>query len=124
MPDRNGVRKMRDIRSGAEWDAECIQPTSTNQALIKIGRFCFYQSAFDRANKILLDNQHSNWLVIDEIGKLELEHKGFYPSLYQLLIHKKPLNLLLVIREGLVETAAGFFNMQNIKLVSALPPVL
>lgn len=68
---------------------------------IKQGRFFFNENLFKELNlkiKLLLDY---DYLVIDEIGPLELNNKGFYDGLIYLLNNYKN-NLILVTRNKLL----------------------
>ncbi len=79
MPDINGKRKFFDIKNQIYFDAECTDPSDAHQALIQVGRFFFYKPAFEKANAILLKAlvQKPSWIVIDEIGKLEIENMDY-----------------------------------------------
>ncbi len=122
MPDIDGSRKIMNIKTGDVFYAECKEPGETEEELLQVGRFSFYASAFNKANNILLENiLHSpTWLVIDEVGILELEKKGLFPSVesainkYQFTPGKKAI---LVIRDALVERAISFFNIKEYNLV-------
>jgi nucleoside-triphosphatase THEP1 len=125
MPDINGSRKIMNIKTGDVFDAECMEPENTDEELLQVGRFSFYASAFNKANELLLENiSHSlSWLVIDEVGKLELGKKGLFPSVesavnqYQFTSGKKAI---FVIRDTLVESAISFFNITEYTLIHDL----
>jgi nucleoside-triphosphatase THEP1 len=72
-----------------------------------IGRYRFSIAAFEKAIRhVLTINKESiTYLVLDEIGPLEMKGEGFHNLLKQ-LIHNRHLaayKLLLVIREGMVD---------------------
>ena len=75
------------------------------------------EQAFEQANKILLLALLSKpcWLVIDEVGKLELADDGFYDALQQIIaVYQQPNvvgKLLLVVRDSLLEAVAQKFNL-------------
>jgi nucleoside-triphosphatase len=129
MPDINGGRKILNIKTKEIFDAECIDIAKTNEPLTSIGKFNFYTAAFERANSILLRSVNINpyWLVIDEVGKLELTGEGFYISVAEAvkLYNNKNRsgNLLITVREGLCEEVISFFNIQNFKIIDRLEAI-
>jgi nucleoside-triphosphatase THEP1 len=129
MPDINGFRKILNIETKEIFDIECIDIAKTNEPLTSIGKFNFYTAAFEKANSILLDalNQNPGWLVIDEVGKLELKSEGFYRSVDEAVRFygdkNKPGNLLITVRDGLCEAVISFFNIQNFKIIDGLDAI-
>ena len=127
MPDMDGERKMLDIRTNEIFDAECKDAGDAKAATVNIGRFYFYASSFKKANSILMNEmvKAPQWLVIDEVGKLEMDGKGFYPALKKTTpFYKSPMNtsnLLLVIRDSLVEAVLSFFEIKDPMLINTLP---
>lgn len=77
-----------------------------------VGKYAFSKTAFDKANTILLETKNK-FIVIDEIGPLELLGKGFADTLKNILLHKKYTNLLLVIRKELVNDLINFFSIDK-----------
>lgn len=126
MPDMNGKRKIVDISSGTVFDLECDDPGNSREALLHVGRFFFYENTFQKANAILLETAKLDpeWLVIDELGKLELSGKGFYMPAKKIIddqVNKKNTgNVLLVIREKLCEELVSFFNIKEYRLILKL----
>lgn len=117
MPDVNGLRHMQRVATGEIWKAQC-EDISTSETVLNIGRFSFYEEAFNKANNILLAISPTNdFLVIDEIGKLELKQQGFYSSLTTILHHQPAKNLLLVVRDSLVKEVVASFGIGNFRLV-------
>jgi len=78
--------------------------------LLQVGRFSFYLEAFKQARMSLRRTflRRPGWLIIDEIGPLELAGRGFEPVVgriipwYQTQPHTE--KLLLVIRDHLLES--------------------
>ena len=124
MPDKDGERKMYDIRTKEFFDAECKHTLNKENTLTSIGRYHFYTSAFEKANSILLNEleQSPDWLVIDEVGKLEMEGKGFYRALNKVVpyYHSTRNRLLLVVRESLAESVVSFFTIRNAEIINTL----
>jgi nucleoside-triphosphatase THEP1 len=122
MPDINGIRNIRDIRSKETFIIECEDPQNTNESLVNIGRFYFYVQAFEKANAILLAEAKKpyDWLVVDEAGRLELDGKGFYPALNEIISKGNYKNLLLVVRESLCLQAIEFFKITDYRVIRQL----
>ncbi len=81
---------------------------------VKVGNFIFLNDTFDWAKQILLraHKKKPRWLIIDEIGHLELNGQGFEPVVSQLL----PVldsNLLFVVRERLTKRVINHFNLKD-----------
>jgi nucleoside-triphosphatase THEP1 len=129
MPDINGFRKILNIKTKEIFDIECVDTTKTNESLTSIGKFNFYISTFEKANSILLDvlSKNPHWLVIDEVGKLELKGEGFYRSIVETTKvygnKEKPGNLLITVRDSLCEDIISFFNIQNFKIIDRLDAI-
>ncbi|KAA3615094.1 MAG: hypothetical protein D8M58_11630 [Calditrichaeota bacterium] len=87
----------------------------------KVGRFVFSKAVFKWAQEKLLNfnTLEYDWLIIDEIGPLELNRKGLEPSISSLLnkLATKDINILFVIREGLVEKVLEHYmiDRKNVK---------
>ncbi len=122
MPDINGKRNILDIKTAATFEIECSDPENTDKELVNIGRYYFYWEAFEKANSMLLQEitQMGDWLIIDEVGKLEIIGKGFYPAVKAIITAASYKNLLLVVREGLCEAVVSFFKITDYKLINDL----
>lgn len=85
----------------------------------EIGKFIFLQSAFEQAKNILKSAlpQKANWLIIDEIGKLEIQNKGLEPDLSHILndfnSQSPQTKILLIIRDTLLEVAIQKYQLQK-----------
>jgi nucleoside-triphosphatase THEP1 len=94
--------------------------------VLSIGKFLFSKTSFDKAQQII-DNamDKKGWLIIDEIGPLEMRREGFYEILNEVLRHQpEKQKILLVIRNGMLENVNGFFDLTNATViynVSGLP---
>ena len=126
MPDINGCRKILNLQTKNIFNIECTDATNTKELLTTVGRFHFYNAAFEKANSILLAalNQMPGWLVIDEAGKLELEGKGFYESIVKAVVvynnNKVAGNLLIAVRESLCNEVISFFEIKNFQVIHQL----
>jgi nucleoside-triphosphatase THEP1 len=87
----------------------------SNEKTISIGNYIFLQESFDWANEKLIKgfSNKPDFLVIDELGKLELKGKGFYPSIKEILEIKENLTtqLILVIRDYLLDEVLHYYGI-------------
>lgn len=91
-------------------------PVSTPET-IAVGRFHFYIRAFEQANKILQQNTNADWLIVDEIGVLELKDQGFFQALKNILTDSAS-NLLVVVRTSLLNEVREKFSLQRARILS------
>ncbi len=124
MPDIDGHRNVLDLRSNETFPIQCANPEQAeDEPLTVVGKFHFYSKAFERANMILIDTLESDpeWLVIDEAGKLELEGKGFYPSIKRAAElytnEQRQGNLLITVRESLCNEVIRFLGLKDYMVV-------
>lgn len=82
---------------------------------ISVGKYIFLNDSFEWANKKLIEcfNSQANWLIIDEIGKLELRGEGLHKSTKTILENLENIdkNLILVIRDYLLEDALKYYKI-------------
>lgn len=88
---------------------------------VQIGKHKFSKSTFEWARRQIQEASKSkiDYLVIDEIGKLELKNEGYEPILSGTINHFKEQNnfdLVLVVRKNLVDDVIekyglNFFDM-------------
>lgn len=118
-PEVNGKRVFMDAQSKEQFPMEAV---SAETAIMTVGRFAFSKAGFDKAIKIIRENiKLPGWLVIDEIGPLELREEGFHDVLKETLDNRTG-NTLLVVREEMVQAVQAFFNIKAslIKSISGL----
>jgi nucleoside-triphosphatase THEP1 len=75
----------------------------------RIGKFYIDAEGLKKGNQILM-NSHSKLIIIDEIGKLELEGRGWANSLEQLIANSKS-SLLLSVREEVIDEVFKKFKI-------------
>ena len=119
-PDVNGLRKLLFIGKRNLIDFETLHQHDS----ISIGRFHFSNKAFEIANDYLINIQpqsHSE-IIIDEIGKLELNETGFYSSLvhHLTMVRKDQSNhrLVLVVRNSLLQEVMMKFGIENAQVIT------
>jgi nucleoside-triphosphatase THEP1 len=82
---------------------------------LTIGRFTFSKANFDKAIQIIKEAiDKEGWLVIDEIGPMELRGEGFAEVLKEVLAKRKH-NFLLVVRDkgDMLEKVKNQFGISN-----------
>jgi len=88
-----------------------------NANTINIGQYYFLEKSFIWANEKLIESYLKNpdLLIIDEIGKLELMHKGLYKSFKFILDDKNNFNtkIIIVARESLLKELIEFYNLNE-----------
>lgn len=67
----------------------------------QVGRFYFVPEGLEKAVKIILGHRLPDYLVVDEIGPLELSGRGLWPALSQQL-RRSGFRGLIVLRSGLI----------------------
>jgi nucleoside-triphosphatase len=107
-PDINGVRHFYDIEHATYF----TMLASANEETLPVGKYIFSKGAFDKANSILLSIKNK-FIIIDEIGPLELTGNGFADTLKIILRNKNYSNLLLVVRNELVEDVVNYFSIDK-----------
>jgi nucleoside-triphosphatase THEP1 len=114
-PVIEGKRFFMHPGTGKNWPMEA----SGKEERLEVGRFSFSSIAFNQAAQQVLEdheNPEIRALVIDEIGPLELKGLGFTPLLKTLLAKKNTgKQICLVVREGLHEEVAHYFNIPSDK---------
>ncbi len=116
-PDKSGKRVI------VHYPGKKIFPLQTDRAgseTVHVGRFYFFKKSFELANNLLLEDINSpdlSWVVFDEIGLLELNEKGLYPSFIRALQQTHTSNILLVVREGLVREIVEKFMIQDAEII-------
>lgn len=109
-----GRRFFRRIRNGETRAMETTGPG------IHIGRFCFDPAAFAWANQQIEEAWLCNpeWLVIDEIGPLELNGQGLRPAMDYLLSQAEAnKNLIFVVRRGLEQAVIELLNGRAYRII-------
>jgi nucleoside-triphosphatase THEP1 len=83
-------------------------------SILRIGKYVFSSRAFERASRVLDEalQQKSGWIIVDEIGPLELQEKGFYQIVKRLLTDmSENVKLIFVVRKNLLAGVVSFFEI-------------
>jgi nucleoside-triphosphatase THEP1 len=114
-PVIDGKRVFMDAHSKNQFEMEA---DGTDVEIISVGRFRFSKLAFEKAIQIINDSVNKKgWLVIDEIGPLELRKEGFYDVIKKSL-EDHPNQLLFVVRENLVDKTIMFFELKQPEIIN------
>lgn len=121
-PDQNGLRMLYNISEKRYYPLQVNGDT----AGVAIGRFVFDPEGFQKARHALTDalTQEVEWLVVDEIGRLEMDRgSGLEPAVSKVIEHFKTNpargNLLLVIRDYLLNDAISHYGLQEAIVLDA-----
>ena len=118
-PVVNGQRVFMNANSKEQFPMEA---TIDETATLAVGKFVFSKTNFDKAIQIIRESmQKEGWLVIDEIGPLELREEGFHDVLKEMLATRKH-TILLVVRdkEEMVEKVKKKFAIHNAVIINQL----
>ncbi|MES2559625.1 MAG: NTP transferase domain-containing protein [Bacteroidota bacterium] len=120
-PDVEGTRKLYDIQHHTYHKLQLHEGDDG----IKIGRFVFDKGVFETARNIMRTAilQQPEWIVVDEVGRLEMDrNEGLEPELSMLIQHFKTqttqTKLLLVVRDYLLEDAKKHYGMEDAVVLS------
>ncbi len=102
---------VQDVFTGKE---QLLMTTELINGAEKIGKFYIDQKAFDWGKSILENaiNSNAEYIVLDEIGRFELDSKGWANIIPALLESDK--DLFFVVREEWVSEFIKRFNITNV----------
>ena len=116
--DDKGKRYFLNIRS-KETYALAANSETKDYNIISIGPFQFLKSSFQKANDYLLQSnaqRDCSYLVIDELGKLELKNIGLHDTAKSIITqheNSKSNHLILVVRESLLNDIITHYNISE-----------
>lgn len=123
-PDADGLRKYCDLGSGKMFDFQTEDTHVPNT--VSIGRFIFRGEIFEKGNNKLSSEPcpETKVMVVDEIGRLEMEGKGFAPGFRTFIGKNSDKNIILiaVIRDHLVDAAVKIYGIEDALVVSLKEP--
>ena len=116
-PIINGKRYLVNIQSDEKRKLE-IESFSSQENVIKVGKYIFDKSVFEWACEIILDAIKSNpdWLIIDEVGPLELQGEGLAKAVNKVFSENVSLlktNVIMVVRERLLNDFLNHYNLSE-----------
>ena len=99
-----------------------------SDSVLLVGKFSFDVISFLKAMSIVRDalNYKHGWLILDEIGPLELKKEGFYKVVNEIIVSPTSLNILFVIRDTILHKAIDFFHMdsRNVHIINTSSAIL
>jgi len=117
-PVFNGKRMFLNVETGA------MIPMETEQKDLKVGKYAFDASSFDQVEKSFLKSWQeasNNFLVLDEIGPLEInKNLGFHELLLHVIEHssENSPHLILVVRKDCIKAFLPKYKFQNTRILS------
>lgn len=117
-PDKDGLRYLKNIHDGTIHRFQIANQESDDDILI--GKYIFSKSGFETAQSILQSAIHQDfeYLIIDEIGQLELQGKGLEPSLSLTLNNIKNTKIILVVRDYLLDEVIHHYQLTTAKIIN------
>ncbi len=119
-PVIDGCRYLKDIKCNEIKKLE-IESSSPVQNSVSIGNYYFDEDVFEWARNRLLYSfkQKPDWLIVDEIGPLEIKGKGLEPAIGKILceIKENPTaNLVIIVRDYLYDIFLLHYNFPKEKI--------
>ncbi len=102
-----------------------MQANPSDDSIIAVGRYHFFTSAFKKANSIIFQavtKNKSGFIIIDELGKLEMNSEGLYKSASEVIQktkHHKDLHLIIVVRTSLLNTIIKKYDIVDSDIITA-----
>ncbi len=122
-PDNeNGKRYFLKVKSKEELLLE-VETEVIDQDVVNVGPFQFLKSAFQKGNDYLIrrgKENKSQYLIIDELGKLELKNQGLHVAAKTLIpdfMFNANLHLILVVRRSLVDSVIKHYNISEYSIL-------
>ena len=110
-PVLEGKRVFMNVTTGEQFPMEAEEG---EKEILSVGRFSFSKKNFDKAVGIIEEAiDKEGWLIIDEIGPLELRGEGF-SEIVKKALKKRNHKVILIAREGLVEKLRSYFEIRAI----------
>lgn len=109
-PDINGERMFYNICTKEIFPMLAVE---NEKSVFEVGKYIFSKKNFDKACAIITDAlDKEGWIVIDEIGPLELRKEGFAFVLGK-IISSNRRSVLLVIRDNILSEVITTFQLDQ-----------
>jgi nucleoside-triphosphatase THEP1/ABC-type thiamin/hydroxymethylpyrimidine transport system permease subunit len=118
-PVVNGLRFFMNAKTKEQFNMEAERGEAET---LTVGRFIFSKNNFDKAAQIIREDMDTEgWLVIDEIGPMELKGEGFCEVLKEVLAGgNSGEKVLLVVREGMAENVKDYFQINDAVVINTI----
>ena len=92
-----------------------MEAEADEENVFEVGRFVFSKKAFEKANGILekASKEKDSWIIVDEIGPVELKGEGFHEMIKEILSSKSGLSILFVVRQGILDEVMQHFGVDS-----------
>ncbi len=94
-----------------------VSENESDEKIIKIGNYRFSKDVFIWAQNVLLHSLDKNleWLIIDEIGPLELCGAGLEPAITKVFAESEKFEgkILCVVRDSILEKLIEHYKLEN-----------
>ena len=114
--DKNGERLGFELEN-VETKEKRLLCNRTMKTDLSIGRFYFDEETFRWASQVFENTSEKDIAVIDEVGLLELQDKGWNRTLEHLL-NSKTNTLIWVVRKDLTLDIIKKWNLTNVKTIA------
>lgn len=125
-PDIDGLRYLYTLNDRELHDFQLKDQVLVHadpQSVVNIHKFNFSAEAFAMARLRLLEDLRKDyeWVIIDEVGKLELRGQGLEPAVSQAVREvkagKAKGKLLMVVRDELVAKVMERYQLWNCRII-------
>lgn len=115
-PVVEGKRIFLDARTRERFPMEA---DNGEMDVLRVGRFVFSKNNFEKASDLLRKAKDTKgWLIIDEIGPMELKGEGFAEVLKELLKQQpEGQTMILVVRESIVDKVREYFRLEHATII-------
>jgi len=100
-----------------------LETDSETQDIVEIGPFRFLTASFQKANDLLItfsSEKEHHYLILDELGKLELRNEGLHDSAETLIprfIKDDAQHLILVVRDYLLDKIIAHYDISEYEVL-------
>ena len=81
----------------------------------RIGSYYFLPEGLTEAKRIIRRHSPTEWLIVDEIGPLELSGKGIWPPLSKVFVQNR-IQILCVVRRTILENFIDLIGQPKAKV--------
>jgi hypothetical protein len=114
-------RFFMDVESRELFPMEAV---SGEKEVLTVGKYIFSKASFEKASGILQASIHKpGWLIIDEVGPLELRGEGFSDVVKEIVANRKE-KVVLVVRKGMEDKAMEYFKLTNCLVIEETSQLL
>lgn len=111
-------RQLMDIGSR---ETSALEPVHPNEVAVEVGRFRFRAATFEWANQRLhcaAQNGDAAFVVIDEVGPLELRGAGMDDGVRAIIANSKA-HIVLMVRDSLIDAVVERYGLYDATVVEA-----